>query len=161
TASGGGWYAAPCAIMFCTCFTFTKPNPATIASVTVSMPIIRFHISSSPNGVDHHAAIHTIAVSRVLSEEARRVVLRSHRDEAGVAADAPAAAAVDPLHAGADVAREERLGLRNPERRGVEDREATDAARRVRRQRRCVREVNDDVAVVVEEIRRLEIRRHA
>src|SRR5215467_15918823 len=110
--------------MFCTCFTFTKPSPATIANVVTSMAIIRFHIETSPNGVDDHAAVNAIAVSRVLSEKARRVVFRSHRDEAVVAADAPAAAAVEPLHAGADVAREERLGLRNPERRGVEDREA-------------------------------------
>src|SRR5215475_4136729 len=134
--------------MFCTCFTFTKPNPATIANVTVSMTIIRFNMTTSPYGVDHDASVHAIAVSRVLSEKARRLVLRAHRDEAVVAADPPAAAAVEPLHAGAYVARQERLGLRDPERRGVEHRQAADAARRVGRQRALVRQVNDDVAVV-------------
>src|SRR5690349_3616456 len=125
--------------MFCTCFTFTKPKPATIANVTVSITISRFTMSTSPNGVDHHAAINPIPVSRVLSEEIRRVVLRSHRDEAIVAAHAPASAAMEPLHAGADVAGQESVRLRNSERRGVEHGEPADSARHVRRQRRRVR----------------------
>src|SRR5262252_7308338 len=122
--------------MFWICFTFTKPHPATIANVTVSITIIRFTMSTSPNGVDHHAAVNAIPVPRVLSEEARRVVLRSHRNEAIVAAHAPAAAAVEPLHASAHVAGQKGVSLRDAERRGVEHRESANAARHVRRQRR-------------------------
>src|SRR5580765_8411605 len=117
-------------------------------------------MSPSPNGVDHHAAINAMPVSRVLSKEARRIVLRSHGDEAIVAAQAPAAVA-EPLDATADVAGEEGLGLRDAERGCVEERQAANAAGCVRSDRAAIGRVHDHVAGVVEQVRRLEIRRRA
>src|SRR5215831_5151333 len=120
--------------MFWICLTFTKPSAATMPSVATSITIIRFTMSSSPNGVDHHAAVNAMPVSRVLSEKARRVVIRSHGDEPVVAAQAPAAVA-EPLDAAPDVARQERVRLRNAQGCLVEEREPADAAGCVRRNR--------------------------
>src|ERR1043166_8130680 len=122
--------------MVCTCFTFTKPRTATSASVAVSMTIIRFHMSASPNGVDDDAAVDAVAVPRVLSEERGRIVLRPRRDEPVIGTHAPAVAAVEPLHARADVACQKRVGLRDSEPRRVEDCQAADTAGHVRRERR-------------------------
>ena len=47
TASGGGWNAAPWAMAVWICWNFTKPRPATKTTVTVSITIIRFAMSSS------------------------------------------------------------------------------------------------------------------
>ena len=47
TASGGGWKAAPSAMAVWICWNFTKPRPATITIVTVSMPIIRLNMTRS------------------------------------------------------------------------------------------------------------------
>src|SRR5215470_16234039 len=160
TASGGGWYAAPCAIMVWICLTFTKPRAATIPSVTASITIIRFHMSSSPHGVDHDAAVKAMPVSRDLSEETRRVVIRSHGDEPVVAPQTPAPVA-EPLDATAHVARQEGVGLRNAEGCLVEERQAADATDRVRRDRGVIGRVHDHVAGVIEQVRRLLIRRHA
>src|SRR5215475_8269781 len=118
TASGGGWNAAPCAMAVSICLNFTNPRAATIDIVAASMAIIRFHIgvltvftacccAGLPPRVNQHARIHPVAVPCLLAEEARRVVLRLHRGEAIVGAQAPAA--VEPLHAAAHVAREKRL----------------------------------------------------
>src|SRR5688500_6785645 len=121
TASGGGWKAAPCAMAVWICWNLTKPSPATITSVTVSITIIRFNILSSflrfhrstvppfqgtdpgtmerrnagtaesLTDIHHHSRVKPMAVSLFLAEERRRVVLRLHRDEAVVATQAPAA----------------------------------------------------------------------
>src|SRR5215467_7062501 len=118
--------------MFWICLTFTKPSAATMPSVATSITIIRFTMSSSPNGVDHHAAINAMSVSRVLSEETRRVVFRAHGDEPVIAAQAPAAVP-EPLDTAADVTGQEGVGLRDAERRFVEDRQPADTSGRIRR----------------------------
>src|SRR5262245_49246696 len=67
-----------------------------------------FCLLSSAAHVDQESAVDAMAVSRFLSEEHRRVVFRADREEAIVAAQAEASRL--PLHAAADVARQERLG---------------------------------------------------
>src|SRR5688572_184442 len=127
------------------------------------MPIIRFHISaSSPlrprllGDVEDHTAIHAMPVPPLLSPELRRVVLRLDGDETVVTTQSPAARV--PLDAAADVAREECFRADDPERRPLEQAQPSDAAGHVRDDRAPVHRVDDEVAAVVEKVRRLEIR---
>src|SRR5688572_32356271 len=82
------------------------------------------------NGVENRTAVDAVAVSRLLSEEHRRIVLGLHRDEAIVAAQTPAAGI--PLHTSADVAREERRGVVDADGRALEQAQAAETRRRIR-----------------------------
>src|SRR5689334_2108835 len=104
--------------------------------------------------VENHAAVDAMAVARLLTEERRRVILRLHGDEAVVAAQTPAPGV--PFHAAADVAGEERLGVVDAEARALEETESADAASDVRHHR-ALPGVDDDVAAVVEDVRRLHV----
>src|SRR2546423_13301206 len=141
------------------CLNFTKPSPATNRSVTVSITNIRLAMCVLSAHVQQHAAVDAMAVAGLLSEERGRVVLRFQRDEAVVAAQAPAAGV--PVPPPPDVAREERLVVEDAERFLLERAQAADAARDVRNDGAPVRCGDDNVAAVVEKVRRLQVRRAA
>src|SRR5687768_11691974 len=161
TASGGGWKAAPCAMAVWICWNLTKPSPATITSVTVSITIIRFNIwYSDPSfvslllpDVQQHTGINPVAVSLFLAEERRRVVLRVHRDEAVVATQAPAARM--PGDAAAEVAGQERLGVVDRQRPPLEHRQTAHTTGEVRHDRRSIRRRDNEVGAVVQQVGRL------
>src|ERR1041385_6802673 len=109
TASGGGWNAAPWAMVVWICLNFTKPSAPTNSSVKVSIRTIRLAMnvtSSTSLDVQQHAAVEAMAVAGLLSEERRPVILRLHRDVAIVTTHPPSMRV--PAHAAADVAGEER-----------------------------------------------------
>src|SRR5262245_33358695 len=157
------------------CLNFTKPSAPMKSSVRVSITNIRLamNFSSStftverdepgstvrlsPADVQQHTAIDSMAISRFLSEERRCVVLGLQRDESVVTSQSPPPCV--PAHAAADVACEERLGVVNAERLLLEETQAADATCDVWHHGRLVRRRDDEVAAVVHEVRRLEIRR--
>src|SRR6266550_5431022 len=139
------------------CLNFTKPRAPTNNSIRVSITNIRLAMSSPD--VQQHPAVDPMSVARLLPEECGRVVLRPDRDEAVVPAQTPASGV--PVHTAADVAREERLRFGNAERLLREYAQAANAARDVRHDRRSVRRRHNQVAAVVEKIRRLQIRHAA
>src|SRR5207237_8665159 len=142
------------------CLNFTKPRPPTIRSVRVSITNIRLAIDLSlPSNVQQHAAVDAMPIPRLLPEERGRVVFLLHGDEAVVAAQSPASRV--PVDAAANVAREERLVVRDAERFLLEHAQAADAARHVRNDGRFVRRGDHEVAAVVQKIRRLQIRNAA
>src|SRR5690349_21555132 len=100
-----------------------------------------------------------MSVPRVLTEKCGRVVFRLHRDETVVTAKSPAAAV--PLHATAEVAGEERVGVIDAEVSLLSHREAADSSRRVWHERTVRRCRKHDVAAVVDEVRRFRVRGHA
>src|SRR5262245_11738184 len=147
------------------CWNFTKPRPVRRTAITASITIIRLAIRSSlrlsrspssgrplPADVQQHPAVDAMPVPRLLAEERRRIVLGLHRDEAVVAAQAPASGV--PVHAAADVAGEEGLVLVHRQRSALEGRRSTHAARDVRHDRTAGRCGDDEVAAVVEKVRR-------
>src|SRR5687768_8892360 len=80
----------------------------------------------SAHHVEDDAAIHTVPVTRLGAPERGGIILALHRDEPVVAAKPPPSGV--PLHAGTDVAREERVGVGNAEDRRIEQRLAAEAA---------------------------------
>src|SRR6266850_2424198 len=122
------------------------------------------HHASAPH-VDEKSRVYAVAVPRLVPKEARRpdsprrlrVVLGSDRDEPIVAAQTPAA--VEPLDAAADIAGKERLGVVDPEVGLIEHSQAADAARHERHDRAAVGGGQDEIAAVVQQVRRLQIQR--
>src|SRR5215470_11328911 len=109
-------------------------------------------VDASAADVQRDGSVDAMAVSRLLAEERGRVILRLHGDEPVVPAESPPAAV--PLHAAADVAGEERLGVVDPQLRLLEHRQSADAASDVRDDGTVIGGVDDDVAAVVEQVRR-------
>src|SRR4029450_9998019 len=156
------------------CLNFTNPSAPMKSSVRVSITNIRLamNFSSStftverdepgstsrlsPADVQQHTAVDSMAISRFLPEERRCVVLRFQRDKSVVTPQSPPPCV--PAHAAADVAGEERLRVVDAERLLLEETQAADAARDVRNDGRLIRRGDDEVAAVVHEVRRLEIR---
>src|SRR5687767_12849561 len=136
------------------CWNFTKPSPVRNSPVTASITIIRLAMSNpllcSAADVQEHPAVDAVPVPVFLSEEGRRLVLRPDGDEAVVAAQAPSAGV--PVHAAADVARQERLVLIDGERTPLVERQAADAGGDVRHDR-AGRSRHHEVAAVVEQVR--------
>src|ERR1051325_12134085 len=122
------------------CLNFTKPSPPTKSSVRVSIRTIRLAMSVSSSSyliekrvaestsadVQQHAAVDAVAVARLLAEERRRVVLRLDRREPVITTQSPAPRV--PVHAAADVAREEGVRADDAERRLLEETQSTDTA---------------------------------
>src|SRR5262249_44164836 len=100
--------------------------------------------------VEHHRSIHAVAVAGVPAEKGRSVILRLDTDEPVIASEPPAARV--PLHAGADVAGEERLRVVDAERRLLEQAQPTDAASHVRDDGTAIRRRDDHVAAVVQNV---------
>ena len=87
--------------------------------------------------IEDDSGVDAVTVSRDLPKEFRGIVLRLHANEPVVSAKTPAARV--PLEAAADVARQKRLRLVDPEAGGLEKREPADAARQVRHDRSAIR----------------------
>src|SRR5258705_11918366 len=79
--------------------------------------------ASLSNDVDDEAAVRTVAVARVATEERWRVILVAHRRESVITAQSPPAVRRIPLDAAADVAREKRPGVPDAGRGSLEHRE--------------------------------------
>src|SRR5262245_14895789 len=154
------------------CLNFTKPRAPTNRSVRVSITNIRLAMdfssstftverdapeSTSPADVQQHPAVDSMAVSGLLSEEGWRVVFTLQRDESVVTPQSPPSRI--PAHAAADVAREKRLGVVDTERLLLQETEPADPTGDVRNHGRLVRRRDDEVAAVVHEVGRLQVRR--
>src|SRR5262245_9419830 len=116
---------------------------------------------SSPARVDQQSAVDAVAVPRLLSEESRRLVVRSNDVEPVVAAHAPARRVVEPLDAAADVARQKCGLVADAERGFIEQRHPADAAGHVRNDGAARRRRHDEVAGVVQQVWRFPVRRRA
>src|SRR5262245_61207377 len=103
------------------------------------------------HNIEDDSAIDAMAVPGLLSPECRRIVLGLHRDEAVVTAQTPAAAV--PLHAAADVAGEEGLGVGDAETGALEQAQAADATSHIRHDRVACRRLDYQVAAVVQHVR--------
>src|SRR5258705_767525 len=117
--------------------------------------------ASLSNDVDDEAAVRTVAVARVATEERWRVILVAHRRESVIAAQSPPTVRRIPLDTAADVARQKRPGVVDAERGSLEHRESPDTPGHIRNEGRVRRRRHDNIRRVVERVRALPIRRRA
>src|SRR4029453_10811903 len=126
-------------------FAIRSPNRCVASGLSRKLP-------ASTADVDEHRPVDPVAVSVLLAEEGRSIILGLHPDEPVVAPQAPASGV--PLDSAADVAGEERFGAVDVEIGVLEHAETADAGSDVRHNGALIGRRDHDVAAVVEEMRR-------